>query len=67
MRSRKWTKGRKLSPLEAFAEIVAGRPVYFRDKWTHNGWARGWQIAMVIGSANSGVIFEAKRNQGIDE
>ncbi|MGB3813995.1 MAG: hypothetical protein WA950_12290 [Shinella sp.] len=67
MRTRKWTKGRKLSPIEALAEIAAGRPVYFRDKWTHNGWARGWQIAMVIGSANSGVIFEAIRIQGIDE
>lgn len=61
MRHRKWEKGRRLTPLEAFAEIVAGRPVYFRDKWTDNGWARGWQTAMVIASANSGVIFEARK------
>lgn len=59
MSKRKWKQGRKLTPLEAVSEIIAGRPVYFRNKWTHNGWARGWQISMLIGSANAGVIFEA--------
>lgn len=63
MTRRKWEQGRKLTPLEAFSEIAAGRPVYFRNKWTHNGWARSWQIAMVIGSAGRGFIFEAKRIQ----
>jgi hypothetical protein len=61
MTKRAWEPGRKLTPVEALTEIALGRPVFFRSKWTHNGWARGWQIAMVIGSANSGVIFEAKR------
>lgn len=63
MSKRKWQQGRKLTVLEAFAEIAAGRPVYFRNKWTHNGWARGWQIAMLIGSASRGFIFEAIPNQ----
>lgn len=63
MTKRKWEPGRKLTPIEAMAEICAGRPVYFRHKWTHNGWARGWQISMLIGSANSGVIYEAIQTQ----
>lgn len=67
MTKRKWQQGRKLTPLEAMSEICAGRPVYFRNKWTHNGWARGWQIAMLIGSANRGFIFEAIPNQGNDQ
>lgn len=66
MTKRKWEPGRKLTRLEALAEIAAGRPVYFRHKWTHNGWARGWQIAILIGSADAGVIFEAKPIQGKD-
>lgn len=61
--ARKWEPGRKLSALGALIAIEGGEPVYFRNKWTHNGWARGWQIAMVIGAANGGHIFEAKRIQ----
>lgn len=59
MSKRKWERGPPLSPAEALLQIAEGRPVYFRHKWTHNGWARGWQIAMVIGSAGRGVIYEA--------
>jgi hypothetical protein len=61
MTKRMWEPGRTLSPLEAWAEIERGNPVYFRSKWTHNGWARSWQINMLIGSAKRGFIFEATR------
>lgn len=67
MSKRKWQRGRPLTPLEALAEICAGRPVYFNEKWTHPGWARGWQIQMVIGSASRGHIFEAKPFQGNEQ
>jgi hypothetical protein len=67
MTKRTWEPGRKLSPVEALTEIALGHPVFYRHKWTHNGWARGWQIAMVIGSANGGFIFEAKKIQEVEQ
>lgn len=60
---RKWRKGRRLTPHEALAEICAGNPVYWQNKWVHNSWARGWQIAMVMGSAGKGAISEAIKNE----
>lgn len=57
--NRQWQKGPCLTPLEALAEICEGRPVYWNDRWTHNGWARSWQIAMVMGDAGRGAISKA--------
>lgn len=61
MSRRKWERGRVLSPLEALIQIEQGLPVYHCHKWTHNGWARGWQINMLINSARRGFIFEARK------
>lgn len=67
MRGRKWKPGRALTPMEAFGQILQGRPVYFRHKWTHNGWARSWQINMVTANAGAGHIFEAIETDGADD
>lgn len=63
MTKRQWERGRPLTADEAFAAICLRHPVYFNHKWTHNGWARSWQINMLIGSAQAGRIFEAKKIQ----
>lgn len=58
-----WERGRALSPVEAFTAIERGDPVYFRHKWTHHGWARGWQVSMLIGAARGGHIYEAIKKE----
>lgn len=59
MRRRKYAKGRTLTAPEAFAEIMAGRYVYWHDKPTHPGWARSWQMNMLIGACARGAISQA--------
>lgn len=66
MSRRKWTRGRAYSPVEAFAAIRARRPVYLNHKWTHNAWARSWQVNMLIANAQAGRIFEAMKTDGED-
>lgn len=66
MPARKWTRGRAYSPVEAFVAIEARLPVFFNHKWTHNAWARSWQVNMVIASARAGRIFEAISTDGDD-
>lgn len=57
----KWQRGRRLDARDALIQIAAGLHVYWGLKWTHNAWAKGWQIRMVAEAANRGTIFEATR------
>lgn len=66
MARKKWTRGRSYSPVEALAAIDARLPVYFNHKWTHNAWARSWQVNLLIASARAGRIFEAIPIDGDD-
>lgn len=65
--ARKWDRGPALTPCEAFREIEQGRPVYFNHKWTHPGWARGWQINMLIASALAGRIYQAVKIEEVEQ
>lgn len=65
--ARKWERGPALTPGEAFGEIEQGRPVYFNHKWTHHGWARSWQINMLIASARAGRIYKAVKIEGVEQ
>jgi len=61
----KYTKGERLDAIAALAEIVAGRPVFERDKVQAAGWSRSWRINYVISLAAQGQIFAAVPAAGV--
>jgi len=56
----KYTKGRRLSPGQAFAAVAAGRPIYDDHKVQTPGWTRSWQVNYLISAARQGRIFSAR-------
>jgi len=59
MTAPKYTKGERLTASAALAEIVAGRPVFERDKIQTAGWSGSWRINYVMSLAGQGQIFAA--------
>lgn len=58
----KYLKGETLSPIEAFGELLANRPVFHRHKLQTPGWTLSWQINMLIVDAKKGWIVAAYGN-----
>lgn len=56
----KYEKGARLSPLQAFAAVLAGRPIYENHKVQTAGWTRSWQVNYLISAASEGRLFVAK-------
>lgn len=59
-RKRKYTKGPAIPSLAFFgAWIEKENHVYYRDKFQHHGWARGWQVGYVLFCIRHGYLFMA--------
>jgi hypothetical protein len=59
MAARKWKMGKQLDLHETVDALADRKPIYYRGKWTHAGWAGAWQFNMIIGGVMRGLIREA--------
>lgn len=62
----KWSKGKQVGSVEAFDRIYTGHHLWFdygndTGRVVNAGWARGWQINLLIHLAESGRLFSVVR------
>lgn len=57
---RKFRPGRVITtPSQLMTILFTGHHIYFRGKFQHNGWARGWQIGAAMTWLERGYLVEA--------
>lgn len=59
----KYIRGLPFIDVQSAADwIASGNPVYWNHKFTHSGWASGWQLRMIAGAVRARILFRAYRN-----
>lgn len=58
----KWKRDRQIGAVEAFDRILCGHHIWFdygagRGRVVNSGWAKGWQISLLIRLAEAGQIY----------
>lgn len=63
-RATKFRKGRKIkTTVEAVKLILGNSYIYWHDKPTHPGWARGWSVNLINSAVANGVLWRAELNK----
>ena len=57
--SRRWRPGEVLGPNTVFNYILAGLPLYWRDKWYHPSFIQNWPVKMIINGATQKLFRRA--------
>jgi hypothetical protein len=67
VRTKKFSRGEKLSVQEALEHIAAGRWVYWQNKPQHPSWLGSMQFLTLVGAAKMGLLREAVPNEEAKE